>query len=60
MPELPAHQAGRTVNPDHVGGFKAAVPIFSGIETKFGLVLPRFSRPRPQEQKQQQLPAATG
>ena len=30
-------------NPDHVGGFQVATPIFDGIETKFGLVLPKFS-----------------
>jgi len=30
-------------NPDHVGGYQVALPIFSGIESKFGLVLPKFS-----------------
>uniref|UniRef100_A0A6B2EDA3 Putative mitochondrial solute carrier n=1 Tax=Phlebotomus kandelakii TaxID=1109342 RepID=A0A6B2EDA3_9DIPT len=30
-------------NPDHIGGYQAAVPIVNGIETKFGLSLPRFS-----------------
>ncbi len=30
-------------NPDHVGGFQVAMPIFNGIETKFGLVLPKFT-----------------
>eukprot|EP00096_Caligus_rogercresseyi_P003661 TRINITY_DN1703_c0_g1_i5.p1 TRINITY_DN1703_c0_g1~~TRINITY_DN1703_c0_g1_i5.p1 ORF type:complete len:690 (-),score=192.03 TRINITY_DN1703_c0_g1_i5:909-2978(-) len=29
-------------NPDHVGGYRVAVPIFSGIESKFGLVFPKF------------------
>ena len=29
-------------NPDHIGGFQVAMPIFSGIESKFGLVLPKF------------------
>lgn len=29
-------------NPDHVGGFQVALPIFTGIESKFGLVLPKF------------------
>lgn len=33
------------INPDHIGGYQAAIPLFSGIETKFGLCLPRFSRP---------------
>lgn len=27
---------------DHIGGYKAALPILHGIETKFGLSLPRF------------------
>lgn len=30
-------------NPDHIGGYQVALPIFSGIESKFGLVLPKFS-----------------
>ena len=29
-------------NPDHIGGYQVALPIFSGIESKFGLVLPKF------------------
>lgn len=29
-------------NPDHVGGYKLAVATFAGIESKFGLYLPRF------------------
>ena len=29
-------------NPDYLGGFQVAVPIFAGIESKFGLVLPKF------------------
>ncbi|KAG5672936.1 hypothetical protein PVAND_003023 [Polypedilum vanderplanki] len=29
-------------NADHVGGYRAAIPIIHGIETKFGLSLPRF------------------
>ena len=43
--EVPAGQAewSKSSNPDHVGGFQIAMPIFSGIETKFGLVLPKFS-----------------
>ena len=28
--------------PDHIGGFQVALPIFTGIESKFGLVLPKF------------------
>lgn len=30
-------------NPDHIGGYSVSHPIFSGIETKFGLSLPKFS-----------------
>uniref|UniRef100_A0A4D5RA99 Calcium-binding mitochondrial carrier protein Aralar1 n=1 Tax=Scolopendra viridis TaxID=118503 RepID=A0A4D5RA99_SCOVI len=29
-------------NPDHIGGYKLALPVFSGIETKFGLYLPKY------------------
>ncbi|XP_043921862.1 calcium-binding mitochondrial carrier protein Aralar2 isoform X2 [Protopterus annectens] len=29
-------------NPDHIGGYKLAVATFAGIESKFGLYLPRF------------------
>uniref|UniRef100_A0A8C5MQE1 Solute carrier family 25 member 13 n=1 Tax=Leptobrachium leishanense TaxID=445787 RepID=A0A8C5MQE1_9ANUR len=29
-------------NPDHMGGYKLAVATFAGIESKFGLYLPRF------------------
>jgi len=29
-------------NPDHVGGYQLALPIFAGIESKFGLLLPKF------------------
>ncbi|XP_050992138.1 electrogenic aspartate/glutamate antiporter SLC25A13, mitochondrial isoform X1 [Labeo rohita] len=29
-------------NPDHIGGFRLAVATFAGIESKFGLHLPRF------------------
>ncbi|GAB0097657.1 calcium-binding mitochondrial carrier protein Aralar1 [Sergentomyia squamirostris] len=31
------------INSDHIGGYQAAVPIVNGIETKFGLSLPRFA-----------------
>ncbi|ETN64037.1 mitochondrial solute carrier [Anopheles darlingi] len=31
------------VNPDHIGGYQAALPMLNGIETKFGLSLPRFT-----------------
>jgi len=29
-------------NPDHIGGYRLALPVFSGIESKFGLCLPKF------------------
>ncbi|XP_039197393.1 calcium-binding mitochondrial carrier protein Aralar2 isoform X2 [Crotalus tigris] len=34
-------------NPDHVGGYKLAVATFAGIESKFGLYLPRFTSMSP-------------
>ncbi|XP_069815476.1 electrogenic aspartate/glutamate antiporter SLC25A13, mitochondrial [Dendropsophus ebraccatus] len=37
-------------NPDHVGGYKLAVATFAGIESKFGLYLPRF-QPSPSTSK---------
>lgn len=33
----------RKVNADHIGGYRAAIPMLNGIETKFGLSLPRFA-----------------
>jgi len=30
-------------NPDHIGGYQVARPIFLGVESKFGLLLPKFS-----------------
>ncbi|CAG9765094.1 unnamed protein product [Ceutorhynchus assimilis] len=33
-------------NVDHLGGYSVSVPIFSGIESKFGLCLPKFSLPK--------------
>ena len=42
--EAPAGRADlvKSTNPDHVGGFQVAMPIFTGIESKFGLVFPKF------------------
>ncbi|XP_061110988.1 electrogenic aspartate/glutamate antiporter SLC25A13, mitochondrial isoform X2 [Conger conger] len=34
-------------DPDHIGGFRLAVATFAGIESKFGLHLPRFRVPPP-------------
>jgi len=43
--EVPAGRADLTKSnhPDHIGGFQVAMPIFTGIESKFGLVLPKFT-----------------
>jgi solute carrier family 25 (mitochondrial aspartate/glutamate transporter), member 12/13 len=41
-PSSPSLLSASTTNPDHVGGYRAAVPMLNGIETKFGLSLPRF------------------
>ncbi len=37
-----AAEVEKSDNPDHVGGYQIATPIFAGIESKFGLVLPKF------------------
>jgi len=39
-----ASQATAQARPDHIGGYNAAVPLLAGIESKFGLYLPRFGR----------------
>lgn len=33
----------KKINADHIGGYRSAIPMLNGIETKFGLSLPRFS-----------------
>lgn len=38
-----AQQELSKLNPDHIGGYQAALPMLNGIETKFGLSLPRFA-----------------
>ncbi|KAH8311377.1 hypothetical protein KR044_005989, partial [Drosophila immigrans] len=42
----PLHNTLGTAEPraDHIGGYNAAVPLLAGIESKFGLYLPRFGR----------------
>jgi len=40
--EATAGVALKSDNPDHIGGYSVARPIFTGVETKFGLMLPRF------------------
>ena len=32
-----------SLHPDHIGGLRLAVASYSGIETKFGLCLPKFN-----------------
>lgn len=41
-PSAPSMLSGKSDSADHVGGYRAAVPMLNGIETKFGLSLPRF------------------
>lgn len=36
----------KPANPDHVGGYSVSLPIFSGIESKFGLCLPKYTVPQ--------------
>ncbi|GAB6032358.1 Calcium-binding mitochondrial carrier protein Aralar1 [Chamberlinius hualienensis] len=31
-----------SANADHIGGYRRALPVFSGMESKFGLFLPKF------------------
>ncbi|XP_011642139.1 calcium-binding mitochondrial carrier protein Aralar1 isoform X6 [Pogonomyrmex barbatus] len=42
VPTMGVAEEIRSTNPDHIGGYQVALPIFTGIETKFGLCLPRF------------------
>lgn len=35
-----------SMNPDHIGGYRLAGATFAGIESKFGLLLPKFELPR--------------
>ncbi|XP_035222855.1 calcium-binding mitochondrial carrier protein Aralar1-like [Stegodyphus dumicola] len=44
--KVPVHAGEiRSTNPDHVGGYRLANATFSGMETKFGLFLPKFRTP---------------
>lgn len=36
--------------PHHIGGYQVALPVLTGLETKFGISLPRFSYPKPAQQ----------
>ncbi|XP_026321987.1 calcium-binding mitochondrial carrier protein Aralar1 isoform X2 [Hyposmocoma kahamanoa] len=33
--------------PHHIGGYQVAIPVLTGLETKFGISLPRFSFAKP-------------
>ncbi|CAH1646945.1 unnamed protein product [Spodoptera littoralis] len=33
--------------PHHIGGYQVALPVLTGLETKFGISLPRWSAPKP-------------
>ncbi|XP_031574547.1 calcium-binding mitochondrial carrier protein Aralar1-like [Actinia tenebrosa] len=35
-----------SLNPDHIGGMRVAVATYAGIETRFGLCLPKFRTPQ--------------
>lgn len=41
--KLDVPEFGMATNADHIGGYQVAIPMLNGIETKFGLCLPRFS-----------------
>ncbi|XP_014274364.1 calcium-binding mitochondrial carrier protein Aralar1 isoform X2 [Halyomorpha halys] len=46
-------------NPDHTGGYGAAIPMITGIETKFGISLPKFNIvpiPIPRNEKKEDEP----
>lgn len=43
MSEVTEGPAQHSSNPDHVGGYQVARPIFTGVESKFGLLFPKFS-----------------
>jgi len=43
MKEATGKAAVKSDNPDHLGGYQVARPIFLGVESKFGLLLPKYS-----------------
>ena len=43
MSESTGTKAVKSDHPDHIGGYQVARPIFLGVESKFGLLLPKFS-----------------
>ncbi|XP_023712752.1 calcium-binding mitochondrial carrier protein Aralar1 isoform X3 [Cryptotermes secundus] len=42
VPSTGVAEEMKSTNPDHIGGYQVALPIFAGIESKFGLCLPKF------------------
>lgn len=36
--------------PQHIGGYQVAIPVLTGLETKFGISLPRWSTVKPTPQ----------
>lgn len=47
---IPTHNVNaldefKSSNADHIGGYRVALPILTGIETKFGLSFPKFTVP---------------
>lgn len=45
VPETGVAESMKSTHPDHVGGYQVALPILKGIETKFGLYLPKYAKP---------------
>ncbi|KAK9736867.1 Mitochondrial carrier protein [Popillia japonica] len=43
VPVVGLEQERKPRSPDHIGGYSVALPIFTGIETKFGICLPKFN-----------------
>lgn len=44
--KVPSLSGAKAENPDHIGGYSVSLPVFSGIESKFGLCLPKFGIPK--------------
>jgi len=43
MAEATGKVTQKSDNPDHIGGYQIARPIFLGVESKFGLLFPKFT-----------------
>lgn len=42
IPSTGVADTAKSTNPDHIGGYQVALPIVTGIETKFGLCFPKY------------------